>query len=130
MRALPSSTRGFHRFSEVRKRTESLCAPLSIEDFVPQPMVEASPPKWHLAHTSWFFEAFLLRNHAPGYREFHDRFEELFNSYYQTLGKPFDRSRRGLITRPTVSEVFSYRRHVDQAMRAFLEAGQESTDCL
>jgi ergothioneine biosynthesis protein EgtB len=91
-------------------------------------MPDASPPKWHLAHTSWFFETFLLKPFAAAYREFHPLFEHLFNSYYNGVGKPFPRSRRGHLSRPTVAEVLSYRRHVDAAMVSLLEQGGEEID--
>jgi ergothioneine biosynthesis protein EgtB len=101
-------------FERVRGFTERLCEPLETEDFLLQTAVEASPPRWHLAHVSWFFETFLLRPFLPGYRVFHERFDYLFNSYYQQTGSGFwPRPERGLLSRPTVAEVFSYRRHVD-----------------
>ena len=91
-----------------------------------QPMDDASPPKWHLAHTTWFFETFLLRPYLPEYRIFHPQYEYLFNSYYNGVGSPFPRPRRGLLSRPTVAEVFEYRAAVDEAMEALLVgAGQE-----
>ena len=95
----------------------SLCEPLAIEDYGVQPIVDASPPKWHLAHTTWFFETFLLKPFAPGYQSFHPAFEHLFNSYYNGVGEPFPRPRRGALSRPTVAEVLAYRRHVDDAMQ-------------
>ena len=107
-------------YHAVRARTEALCRPLAIEDYGVQPMVDASPPKWHLAHTTWFFETFLLQPFAPGYRCYHSAFEHLFNSYYNGVGTPFPRPKRGALSRPTVEEVFAYRAHVDAAMRALL----------
>jgi ergothioneine biosynthesis protein EgtB len=89
-------------------------------------MADASPPKWHLAHTSWFFETFLLKPFAPRYREFHPQFEHLFNSYYNGVGEPFPRARRGHLSRPTVAEVLDYRRHVDSAMMALLARAEAS----
>jgi ergothioneine biosynthesis protein EgtB len=101
-------------FERVRRFTERLCEPLETEDFLLQTVVETSPPRWHLAHVSWFFETFLLRPFLPGYRVFHERFEYLFNSYYEQTGSGFwPRPERGLLSRPTVAEVFAYRRHVD-----------------
>jgi ergothioneine biosynthesis protein EgtB len=97
---------------------------LCIEDYGVQPMADASPPKWHLAHTAWFFETFLLKEFVAGYRPFHPRFEYLFNSYYNGVGQPYPRLRRGVMSRPTVSDVFEYRRHVDAAMAPLLESGQ------
>ncbi len=92
-----------------------------MEDYGVQPMDDASPPKWHLAHTSWFFETFLLKPFLPGYRPFDERFEYLFNSYYNGVGNPYPRPRRGMLSRPTVATVFEYRRHVDEAMTRLLE---------
>lgn len=110
------------RFRDVRDRTEALARPLSPEDCVVQSMPDASPVKWHLAHTTWFFETFVLERWADGYTPFHPRFRVLFNSYYNAVGDKHPRPERGLLTRPTLSEVLSYRRHVDAAMRRMLEA--------
>src|SRR3954452_6443613 len=108
------------RFAAVRRQTEALAAPLSAEDQLIQSMPEASPTKWHLAHTTWFFETFILAPHAKKYRRQHPEFEFLFNSYYKQLhGHPL-RSRRGLISRPDLAEVMAYRRQVDEAMLSFL----------
>src|SRR5436189_387102 len=107
-------------YAEVRRQTESLCAPLAIEDHVIQSMADVSPPKWHLAHTTWFFETFLLRPFLAGYRVFDSRYDHLFNSYYQTVGSPYPRAQRGLLSRPTVDEIHRYRRHVDAAMAELL----------
>jgi ergothioneine biosynthesis protein EgtB len=104
------------RYASVRARTLTLCAPLAIEDYGVQPIVDASPPKWHLAHTTWFFETFLLKPFVRGYRPYDERFEVLFNSYYNGIGKPWARERRGHLSRPTVATVLAYRRHVDAAM--------------
>jgi ergothioneine biosynthesis protein EgtB len=105
----------------VRQFTEQLCEPLAIEDYLLQTVVEASPPRWHLAHVSWFFETFLLRPFLPGYQVFHERFEYLFNSYYEQTGSGFwPRAERGLLSRPTVAEVYDYRCHVDQAMERLI----------
>jgi ergothioneine biosynthesis protein EgtB len=102
------------RYSEVRGRTEELCAPLSAEDCGVQSMPDASPAKWHLAHTSWFFETFLLGARA-GYRPFHPQFGYLFNSYYNGVGDRPPRGQRGLLSRPSLEQVYAYRRHVDAA---------------
>ena len=112
------------RFDEVRAHTLALAAPLSAEDQCVQSMPDASPVKWHLAHTSWFFEAVVLVPHMAGYRAFNDRFFYLFNSYYEALGPRHARPQRGLLTRPSLAEVHAYRAHVDAAMHRFLETAQ------
>src|SRR5262245_43275454 len=104
------------RYRAVRAQTERLCAPLAVDDHQVQSVPEVSPPKWHLAHTSWFFETFLLQRFQPGYRPFHPRYGHLFNSYYETVGTFHPRAGRGLLSRPTVEEVRRYRAHVDAAM--------------
>ena len=108
------------QYQAVRSRSMALCEPLAVEDMVIQATVEVSPPKWHLAHTSWFFETFLLKPHLPGYQDFHPDFAFLFNSYYEQAGPFFPRSQRGLLSRPTVAEVVAYRHHVDTAMAQLL----------
>lgn len=107
-------------YRRVRSFTERLCAPLETEDYVVQAMPDASPAKWHLAHTTWFFETFLLKPHAPGYQPLDTAYEYLFNSYYNTVGRQFPRPQRGLLSRPTVAEVYRYRAHVDAAMERWL----------
>ncbi len=104
------------KYCEVRATTLQLAAPLSAEDQMLQSMPEASPTKWHLAHTTWFFETFLLTPHAAGYRPFDDRFRRLFNSYYKQVGEHPYRGARGLMSRPSLDEVHAYRRGVDEAM--------------
>jgi ergothioneine biosynthesis protein EgtB len=113
------------RFLEVRKRTEALCAPLQTEDYIPQPVVDVSPPKWHLGHTTWFFEEFILSKVA-GYNRFNSEFAYVFNSYYESLGARVIRTNRGNLSRPTVDEVYAYRRHVDNHMTKWLD-GHELT---
>jgi ergothioneine biosynthesis protein EgtB len=108
----------------VRRQSETLCQPLQVEDYGLQAMASVSPPKWHLAHTSWFFETFLLKPFLPRYQSPDPRFEQLFNSYYNALGEPFPRERRGLLSRPTVSEVYRYRQTVDNAVAELL--GEET----
>ncbi len=108
------------RYAQVRARSEALCRPLAIEDYGVQPMDDASPPKWHLAHTTWFFETFLLRPFAAGYRSVDERYEHLFNSYYNGVGDPYPRPRRGFLSRPTVAEIHDYRESVDAAMQGLL----------
>ena len=108
------------KYLEVRNRTEALCKPLQIEDYVPQPVAFASPPKWHLAHSTWFFEEMILKRNLDSYREFHPDFGFLFNSYYNTIGERTFRADRGNITRPGVSEVYAYRAYVDGGMMELL----------
>ncbi len=108
-------------FITTRKRTEEICSPLKTEDYVPQPAIFASPPKWHLAHTSWFFEEMILKQNLSNYKEFNPHFGFLFNSYYNTIGERAERINRGLITRPSVEEVFAYRNHVDSYMQILLK---------
>jgi ergothioneine biosynthesis protein EgtB len=108
------------RYRAVREQSESLCSPLVPEDYVVQSMPDVSPTKWHLAHTSWFFETFVLAPHARGYEPFDPHFAYLFNSYYVTVGDRHCRQNRGLLSRPTVAEVYAYRQHVDEAMVRFL----------
>ncbi|MCB5364268.1 L-histidine N(alpha)-methyltransferase [Pusillimonas sp. CC-YST705] len=110
-----------HRlYHRVRAKSEVLAAPLSPEDQTAQSMPDASPTKWHLAHTSWFFETFLLLPHKPGYQAFDSAFAYLFNSYYEALGPRHPRPERGLLTRPSADEVLAYRAHVDQGMDELL----------
>jgi ergothioneine biosynthesis protein EgtB len=111
------------RFRAVRRFTEELSAPLSAEDCQAQSMPDASPAKWHLAHTTWFFETFVLERAVAGYRPFHPEFRVLFNSYYQTVGPQHPRPERGLLTRPALDEVLAYRRHVDTEVCDLLGAG-------
>ncbi len=108
------------RYRSVRAFTEYLCEPLAVEDFVVQTMADVSPTKWHLAHTTWFWETFVLREHLPGYALFHERYPYLFNSYYVQAGERHCRDKRGYLSRPTVAEVFEYRAHVDAAMDRLL----------
>lgn len=108
-------------FIEVRNRTESICKPLQVEDYIPQPVPFASPPKWHLAHSTWFFEEMILKKNLAGYNEFHADFGFLFNSYYNTVGERTFRADRGNITRPGVSEVYAYRAYVDERMLQLFE---------
>jgi ergothioneine biosynthesis protein EgtB len=109
-------------YQAVRQMTERLARPLSPEDCQVQSMPDASPVKWHLAHTSWFFETFVLAPGVPGYEAFHPSFSYLFNSYYNAVGDRIARPQRGLVTRPTLEEVYAYRSAVDRAMLAYLDA--------
>src|SRR5215211_6470752 len=97
------------QFRDVRAQTELLCKPLETEDYVIQSMPDVSPPKWHLAHTSWFFEQFVLDVFQPGYERFHPMYHYLFNSYYNTAGDYHPRLRRGMLSRPSVPEIYAYR---------------------
>jgi len=111
------------RFKQVRQATIALTGHLQTEDFVVQSMPDVSPTKWHLAHVTWFFEKFVLEPNVAAYRHFNEDLHYLFNSYYYTAGDMHARPKRGLLSRPNVNEVLAYRRHVDTAMLALLEAG-------
>ena len=113
------------RYRSVRRQSLALCATLVPEDCVIQTMPEASPTKWHLAHTSWFFETFLLQPHLPGYRCLDPQYGFLFNSYYNAVGKMHSRPQRGLISRPTLKDTFVYREHVDEMVEELLESCDE-----
>lgn len=111
------------RFCEVQALSEQLCQPLLIEDYVVTPTPDiGSPVKWHLAHTSWFFETLVLLPHLAGYRAFHPQYSFFFNSYYVQLGQKQDRTQRGFISRPTVDEVYAYRRHVNEALLGLIDS--------
>ncbi len=114
-------------YRAVRAETERRAAPLSAEDQIVQSMPDASPTKWHRAHTTWFFEQFLLKPHAPGYREFDERFAFLFNSYYVAAGPRHARPERGLVTRPNAAEVTAYRSHVDRAVEQLIANADAAT---
>lgn len=103
-------------FQRIRRQSQTLCEALIAEDYVVQTMPDVSPPKWHLAHVSWFFETFLLIPFHPGYRSFNPQFNQLFNSYYLGVGQPFPRAQRGFLSRPSVAEVYRYRAYVDRFM--------------
>ncbi|MDY6816521.1 MAG: ergothioneine biosynthesis protein EgtB [Pseudomonadota bacterium] len=109
------------RFRQIRDHSEHLCAHLSAEDCNLQAIAETSPLKWHLAHTSWFYETFILKPFSPGYRPFHKHFEVLFNSYYNGIGQQHPRPKRHLLSRPGLDEVLAYRKAVDRAMISLLE---------
>ncbi|HXQ58730.1 MAG TPA: ergothioneine biosynthesis protein EgtB [Acidimicrobiales bacterium] len=115
------------RYLDVRQTTEVLATPLTPEDQTVQSMPDVSPTKWHRAHTSWFFETFLLEPRVAGYRPFHPAFGYLFNSYYEGVGARYPRPRRGVVSRPGVVEVAKYRTHVDEAMAGLLGGGAVTT---
>lgn len=118
------------RFEKIRMYTKSICIPLNIEDYIPQPVSFASPPKWHLAHTTWFFETLFLQKFNKDYQVFHPQYNFLFNSYYNSLGNRIMRENRGSITRPTVAEVYEYRDYVDEQVIALLDQEKLSNSAL
>ncbi len=110
------------RYKAVRQRTEDICKPLQTEDYVVQPVVDVSPPKWHIGHTTWFWETFVLQPHFQDYKVFHSDYNYVFNSYYETVGARVIRTDRGNLSRPTVEDIYNYRKHVDNAMHQFLSS--------
>ncbi|MGZ8209285.1 MAG: ergothioneine biosynthesis protein EgtB [Burkholderiales bacterium] len=108
-------------FAETRRHSEALCEPLATDDYQVQSVLETSPPKWHLAHVTWFFETFLLKPFLPGYRALDERYERLFNSYYNTVGPFHPRAQRHTLSRPTVEQVYEYRAHVDRHMAKLID---------
>ena len=104
-------------FIETRNYSEAICQSLENEDYVVQPIVDVSPPKWHLGHTTWFFEEFILKNYSKNYQVFDDDFSFVFNSYYETVGKRVVRADRGNMSRPSVQKVYEYRAHVTKAIK-------------
>lgn len=118
------------QYKYVRAFTERLCEPLLIEDYVVQPVIDVSPPKWHLAHSTWFFENFILKPHLSGYQEYNVYFGYLFNSYYESAGKRWQRANRGQLTRPSVQEVYAYRAYVDEHMQKMLSQETLSEEVL
>ena len=124
---VPSRNVLLQRYSDIRAVSHRIQGPLSPEDQQVQSMPDVSPTKWHLAHTSWFFETFILKPNAVGYREFHPTFNYLFNSYYEAVGPRHARPERGLLTRPPLDEVLAYRAHIDDAMERFLRAADDAT---
>lgn len=108
------------RYRAVRRHTENICKPLKTEDYVVQPVVDVSPPKWHLGHSTWFFETLVLKPYMAGYKEYDPLFNYVFNSYYETVGARVIRTDRGNLSRPSVEEVYRYRTYVDNAMEELL----------
>lgn len=119
------STELYKEFLKVRKFTESLCEPLETEDFVIQSMTDMSPTKWHLAHTTWFFEEFILKKFYNNYKVMNELYSYLFNSYYVQAGERFSRPHRGLLSRPTVKEVMEYRNYIDKYMVDLLQKNDD-----
>jgi len=118
------------KFKETRNYSEEQCKPLSVEDYIPQLVVYISPPKWHLAHTTWFFEEFILKVHYPDYQEFDKDFSFLFNSYYNTVGDRILRTDRGNLTRPSTQIVYEYRKYVDDHILELLDQKSDEIEDL
>ena len=128
----PDTLKILKYYQQVRQNSEDICQPLKIEDYVVQSMPDASPIKWHLGHTTWFFEAFILIPHLPNYQAFHPKFDYIFNSYYE-IGERVASSQRGTLSRPTVEEVYEYRGYVDNAIKTLIarsRSGDEDSSLL
>jgi ergothioneine biosynthesis protein EgtB len=127
----PKKIESKEKYVSVRQYSVAQCKPLITEDYIPQPVLFISPPKWHLGHTTWFFEEFILKNHYHGYKLFDNEFAYIFNSYYNTVGDRVLRADRGNLTRPSVEKVYAYRKYVDDHMMALLqEENPEVSDLL
>ncbi|MEO8765699.1 MAG: ergothioneine biosynthesis protein EgtB [Ginsengibacter sp.] len=109
------------KYISVRKHSEEICKPLKTEDYVVQPIADVSPPKWHIGHTTWFFETFVLKPNKEKYEEFDPQYNYVFNSYYETVGARVIRTDRGNLSRPSVEDIYRFRRHIDDAMKEFLQ---------
>jgi ergothioneine biosynthesis protein EgtB len=109
-------------YSAVRQTSEEICRPLQTEDYVVQPIDDVSPPKWHIGHTTWFFETVLLQKFLPNYKPFHQLYNFVFNSYYESFGTRVARPKRGTLSRPTVKEIYAYRAAVDEQMNGLFES--------
>jgi ergothioneine biosynthesis protein EgtB len=118
------------RYFDVRIHSVNICKPLEIEDYVVQPIGDVSPPKWHLGHTTWFFETFILLPHFTGYSVFDPLYNFVFNSYYETIGARVIRTDRGNLSRPSVADIYHYRDHVDEQMGRFFRSGDIDTEIL
>jgi len=116
------------QYLAVRKASEDICKPLHTEDYVVQPVADVSPPKWHLGHITWFWEAFVLEKYLPGYTAYHPEYHFVFNSYYESLGARVIRTDRGNLSRPSVEEVYRYRQYVDDHMKKLL-SGEMGEEC-
>ena len=108
------------KYKEVRKHSEDICTPLKTEDYVVQPVVDVSPPKWHIGHTTWFFETFVLKPNMKNYEEFDPQYNYVFNSYYETVGARVITDRPGKFKQASVEDIYKYRKYVDDAMKDFL----------
>jgi len=124
--AVPGRAEVASRYAAVRAGTLALARPLSAEDQCVQSMPDASPTKWHLAHTSWFFEAVVLQPLEPAYQAFDPHYAYLFNSYYEALGPRHPRPQRGLLTRPPLADIHAYRAHVDAALQQFIATADDA----
>jgi ergothioneine biosynthesis protein EgtB len=116
------------QYHEVRRHSEKICKPLEIEDYVVQPIADVSPPKWHLGHTTWFFETFILKPNFIGYQECNAQYNFVFNSYYESVGARVVRTDRGNLSRPSVTDVYRYRAYVDEHMEQFLQSAVLSNE--
>lgn len=116
------------KYHEVRLHSQIICEPLEVEDYVVQPVVDISPPKWHLGHATWFFETFILKSYSKGYEVFNPQYDFVFNSYYESLGARVVRTDRGNLSRPSVVDIFRYRAYVDQHMEHFLQSSSFSAE--
>jgi len=125
---IATSTTLLDFLKETRAHSETICKSLQIEDYVVQPIVDVSPPKWHLGHTTWFFEDFILKKHKSDYQEYNSNFSFVFNSYYESMGARVVRTDRGNLSRPTVAEVYAYRKHVTHHLKELLEHTEASEE--
>lgn len=116
------------QFNSIRSKTEEICSPLQTEDYVVQPIGDVSPPKWHLGHTTWFFEQFILLPFLNDYKLFHSEFNFVFNSYYESIGSRVLRTDRGNLSRPTTNEVYAYRAYVNEHMQQFFSRSELITE--
>ena len=112
-------------YLNIRKNTEKIVEPLEIEDFTVQPIKDVSPPKWHLGHTTWFFETFVLNEFKEDYRFYNPKFQEMFNSYYKSVGPHWGQVNRGNLSRPTVSQIFDFRHQIDESLIKFLKEAND-----
>lgn len=123
---IATETKLFEFFTETRAQSEIICSSLQTEDYVVQPIVDVSPPKWHLGHTTWFFEEFILKPYKTDYIIFDEDFAFVFNSYYESVGKRVVRTDRGNLSRPTVAQVYEYRKYITQHLAELIQDGISS----